>query len=49
MVARDVGVEVLPDALDTVGVRAVRGQEVEDDAALERVETLRVARAEWTP
>src|SRR6202789_1854682 len=38
MVARDVGMEVLPDALDAVRVGAVRRQEVEHDAALERLE-----------
>src|SRR5262249_14283123 len=45
VVARDVGVKVLPYALDAVRVGTVRGQEVQDDAALERFEyTLRRAR-----
>src|SRR5579883_1683590 len=43
MVAGDVGVQVLPDALDAVRVGAVGRQEVQDDAATERGED--VARA----
>jgi len=35
VVAGDVGMEVLPDALDAVGVGAVGRQEVEDDAVAE--------------
>src|SRR5260370_36599980 len=40
MVACDVGVQVLPDALDAVGVGAVGRQEVQDDAATEAGEGL---------
>jgi hypothetical protein len=36
----DVGVQVLPDALDAVGVGAVGRQEVQDDAAAEGGECL---------
>src|ERR1700722_5940017 len=35
VVARDVGVEVLPDALDPIGVRAIGRQKVEHDPAAE--------------
>src|ERR1700758_393539 len=35
MVARDVGVQVLPDALDAIVVGAVRRQEVEHDSLAE--------------
>ena len=38
VVAGDVGVEVLPDALDAVGVGAVGRQEVEGDAVTEGLE-----------
>lgn len=40
MVASDVGVEVQPDALNAIGVRAVRRQEVEDNPAAEFLERL---------
>src|SRR5579871_3205538 len=43
VIAGDVGVQVLPDTLDAVGVGAVRGQEVQDDASGESGE--RLARA----
>ncbi len=39
VVAGDVGVEVLPDALDAVRVGAVGRQEVQDDAAAELFES----------
>ena len=38
MIARDVGVEVLPDALDAVRVGAVRREEMQDHAAIERLQ-----------
>src|SRR5580658_5640188 len=38
MIASDVGVQVLPDALDAVGVGAVGGQKVEQDSAAQGVE-----------
>ena len=41
VVAGDVGVEVLPDALDAVRVGAVGRQEVEDDAVAELLEAVR--------
>ncbi len=47
MIARDVRVQVLPDALDAVRVWAVRGQEMEHDAAPRAARTLRVRRALW--
>jgi len=40
VVAGDIGVEVLPDALDAVGIWAVGRQEVQDDAATEGGEGL---------
>src|SRR5258708_25987861 len=40
MVARDVGVQILPDALDAVRVGAIGRQEVENDSAAERGEDL---------
>ena len=45
VVASDVCVEVLPDALNAVGVGAIGRQEVEHDATAERSErSLRAAR-----
>src|ERR1700721_4010935 len=38
VVARDIGVEVLPDALDPVGIRTVGRQEVEHDSSAEGLE-----------
>src|SRR5271170_5607371 len=48
VVAGDVGMEVLPDALDAIGIGTVRREEVQNDPAAERVEnaTSRVRRVD---